>query len=83
MVTWLVLGGFLLGLVLLVLVVLLVLGRLGALARAAARAQAQLAQAQTLRMSIAYLQERLASVQEHAMGVPEEAAARRSSRHET
>jgi biopolymer transport protein ExbB/TolQ len=82
MVTWLVLGAFALGLVLLVLMVLPVLGRLAALARAGARTRRQLAEAQTLQMSLAHLQERLASVQEHATTVQEETAARRNSAHQ-
>jgi len=61
MVLWVVLGVVLFAAVLLVLVALPVLSGLGRLGRAAARTQAQLGQAQTLQMSVAHLQERLAA----------------------
>jgi hypothetical protein len=69
MVTWLVLGAVLFGLAVLVLAGLVVLSRLGRLSRAAARVQRQVAGADTLRDSLAHLQERMVELQEHAGGL--------------
>ena len=73
---WIALGVVVFALVLLVLVVLPVLARLGRLGRAAARTQARVAQAEMLQMSVAHLQERVASLAEHAAGVQEWGSAR-------
>lgn len=80
MVTWLVLGAVVLGLAVLVLVGVLVLSRLGRLARAAARVQRQAAGADTLRDSLAHLQERMAELQEHAGGLQARVEANRGGR---
>jgi hypothetical protein len=76
MVWWIALGVVVLALVLLVLVSLPVLSRLGRLSRAAARTQARVAEAETVQMSVAHLQERLASLAEQAAFVQERVAAR-------
>ncbi len=57
------------GLLVLVLAGLSLLSRLSALGRATSRAQARLKDAQTVQMSVAHLQERLASVAEQAAAV--------------
>jgi hypothetical protein len=76
MVWWIALGVVGFALVLLVLVSLPVLSRLGRLGRAAARTQARVAEAETVQMSVAHLQERLASLAEQAAFVQERVAAR-------
>jgi flagellar biosynthesis/type III secretory pathway M-ring protein FliF/YscJ len=73
---WIALGVVGFALVLLVLVCVPVLRRLGGLGRAAARTQARVAQAETLQMSVAHLQERMDSLAEHAAGVQERVSAR-------
>jgi flagellar biosynthesis/type III secretory pathway M-ring protein FliF/YscJ len=73
---WIALGVVVFALVVLVFVSLPVLSRLGRLGRAAARTQTRVKEAETLRMSVAHLQERLDSVAEHAAGVQERVSAR-------
>ncbi len=68
---WIALGVVVFALVLLVLVSVPVLRRLGRLGRALGRTQARAAQAETLQVSVAHLQERLDSLAEHAAGVQE------------
>jgi len=79
MVLWVVLGVLVFALLLLVLVTLPVLSGLGRLGRAAARTERELAGAQTLQMSLAHLEERIAAFQDQTTGVQEHLAARRRS----
>ena len=82
MLWWWVPGLVLFGLVLLGLAMLPVLRRLPALARAGARLQERSAQAETLQMSVAHLQERLEQFQEQVSDVQERSAASRRSGHD-
>ena len=77
---WIALGVLLFALVLLGLVMAPVLARLGRLSRAAARAQARAAQAQTLQRSLDHLQERLTSLAAQVEAIGDRAAARSDKR---